>query len=163
MNRAQHLLLQYDIQSGIRELEKQQQQEGNHDHDKNVFWWQGASIWEDGSTERGFIVAFQKQVNNSGNGSDSDSGNCIGKNVEEEEKLKRRMQKAHDFIIQLAAKYNQGAVYRFEFEFERENDSSDVRRGRLVRETVPVLDAGTEACLEVEIDDEATIDLSLFE
>jgi hypothetical protein len=105
INKEKHLLLQNDIENGIQNENKKFQK---------VIWWQGASLWDDESFERGFIVAFPKNENAL---EDSDY-----------------MKTGHEFIIELAKKYDQGAIYKFEF-----------IDGKLMRETIPVLDADTDA------------------
>lgn len=94
------------------------------DNNYNAIYWEAASIWDDGCLEKGFILSFSK--------------------AEEEEGLK--------LSVDLARKYDQGAIYRFHME-----DGN-----RLMRETIAVLDEGTEAKVEIEIDNDAVIDLSLF-
>ena len=114
INRKQHILLENDIINGLK------------DHQfEDSFWWQGASLWEDGTSERGFIIAFQNY----------DDG---------------KQDKAHAFVVKLAEKYNQGAIYKFEF-----------KNGALMRDTVAVLDANTDASVQVLIDD-VSIDTSIF-
>jgi len=161
INREQHLLMQSDIVNGLQQLNTSTSQDTVL---PPAFWWQGASIWEDGSSERGFIVAFPKQNKNMIPSSKSGSQEVLEEDHDHDEKIRMKMKEAHDFIIQLAAKYNQGAVYRFEMEVHGQQ--------RLMRETIPVLDAGTDACVEVEIDEyddngdasaSGLIDLSLFE
>jgi len=115
-NKKQHALLRDDIVNGI----STQYVQGS------VTWWEGASIWEDGSSERGFIVAFQKDI------------------MQMQEKNTQL-----DFVIALATKYNQGAIYRFEYD----ND-------KLMRDTIAVLDDGTDAKVQVLRDD--NINMSLF-
>jgi hypothetical protein len=56
----------------------------------------------------------------------------------------------HEFIVELAKKYDQGAIYKFEF-----------LGGKLMRETIAVLDAGTDASVQV-LRDGVTMDLSIF-
>ena len=114
INREQHILLEDDIKNGLKKHQFE-----------NAVWWQGASLWEDGTSERGFIVAFQK------------------------ENLDKR-EKAHAFIVQLAEKYNQGAIYKFEY-----------KDRTLTRDTVAVLDSDTDASVQV-VRDDVSIDTSIF-
>jgi len=93
-------------------------------------YWEAASIWQDGSSEQGFILAFREQEN-----------------------------EGLELSIALARKYNQGAIYRFRLEQEQEQEG-DRTSSRLMRDTIPVLDEGTEGRVEVEIDDDAVVDLS---
>ena len=51
---------------------------------------------------------------------------------------------------ELARKYDQGALYQYQLQED----------GRMIRETIPVLDEGTDARVEIEIDD--SVDLSPF-
>ena len=134
VNRQQHLLLEHDIQQGLEKLSSSTMNQNNtntndrsNSNSAQWWWWQGASIWEDGSSERGFIVAFSKQLNDD------------------------QLHNGHNLIIELATKYNQGGVYRFEYD-----------NGKLMRHTVAVLDTGTDASVEVIMDD-VSVDLSIFE
>lgn len=111
VNEKQHALLHKDIQSALSRYPK-----------SVATYWDGASIWEDNSSEKGFILAFR-------------------------DKKKEGL----DLSIELARKYNQGAIYQFQLE---DGD-------RLIRDTVAVLDEGSDARVEVEIDDSG-IDLSPF-
>ncbi len=122
INKRQHSLLENDIQHGLKERGF-----------RSSFWWQGASLWEDGTSERGFIVAFQRSTDTSTSTNDY-------------------LDKANEFIIELATKYNQGAVYKFEYV-----------DGKLMRDTISVLDPGTDATVEVLRDDDVNIDLSIFQ
>ena len=104
-------------------------------------YWEAASIWQDGSSEQGFILAFREQEN-----------------------------EGLELSIALARKYNQGAIYQFRVEQEQEQQQEqeqgqeqeqegDRISSRLMRDTIAVLDEGTEGRVEVEIDD-AVVDLS---
>eukprot|EP00560_Eucampia_antarctica_P007816 CAMPEP_0197830684 /NCGR_PEP_ID=MMETSP1437-20131217/7306_1 /TAXON_ID=49252 ORGANISM="Eucampia antarctica, Strain CCMP1452" /NCGR_SAMPLE_ID=MMETSP1437 /ASSEMBLY_ACC=CAM_ASM_001096 /LENGTH=177 /DNA_ID=CAMNT_0043433237 /DNA_START=42 /DNA_END=575 /DNA_ORIENTATION=- len=121
----------------------------------SVIWWDAASIWEDGSSEKGFIVA----LNNAMLSPDD-------------------LSKGEQWIVDIAAKYGQGAIYKFLFFQEPElaihakshptmfvekdgfslDDGTEnevfekCAPGKLFRETVPVLDPGTNARVEVIID-----------
>jgi hypothetical protein len=130
INQKQHLLLENDIRNGIIAHKE--------DFD-NVYWWQGASLWEDGSSERGVIVAFPKSHNYSHSRNKNDVG------------MDERKAKEQEFIVELAKKYDQGAIYKFEY-----------IDGRLMRDTIAVLDVGTDASVEVIQDNDVAIDLSLF-
>jgi hypothetical protein len=81
---------------------------------QDAVWWEGASIWRDGSSERGFILAFTKY--------DAEQGLPLS--------------------VHLATKYNQGAIYKFEY-----------KEDKLIRNTIAVLDKGTDASVQVEMDD----------
>jgi len=61
--------------------------------------------------------------------------------------------------VELATKYKQGAVYRYCYE-NIEGKDEDRKRGKLMRETIVVLDPGTDALVEEIWDDE--VDLSPF-
>jgi len=102
INERQHALLRTDIETALAHYPK-----------SVVVFWEGASIWEDDSSEKGFILAFREQQD-------------IGL----------------ELSVDLARKYDQGAIYQFRLE-----DGE-----RLMRHTVPVLDKGSEASVEVEID-----------
>ncbi len=129
INKKQHLLLQNDIQMAIEQDSKLEQ----------AIWWQGASRWSDGSSERGFIVAIPipktKEID------DDDS---------HDEYVDVDLKYAHDYIVNLAKKYDQGAIYKFEY-----------MNGKLMRDTIAVLDEGTDARVEV-LRDYNEIDLSIF-
>ena len=139
VNKKQHLLLQNDIEQGIQQ---------NPNLKDGALWWQGASTWSDGSTERGFIVAFPKFPKEGLNSSSSNSRNSS--NSSNSNRV-IDLEKAHDWIVELAKKYDQGAIYRFEY-----------RNGKLYRETVAVLDEGTDASVEVLRDYDVDIDVSIF-
>lgn len=102
INRKQHALLKHDIEESLEKYPQFVAQ-----------FWEGSSIWEDTSSEKGFILAFR-------------------------EEKERGLQ----LSIDLARRYNQGAIYKFTMEEE----------GRLMRDTVAVLDKGTDAKVEVVID-----------
>lgn len=110
INTEQHQKLRKDIINSLN-------------HIPDAVWWEGASIWQDGSSERGFILAFSKE--------DAEQGFTLS--------------------VQLATKYNQGAIYKFEYQQER-----------LIRNTIAVLDEGTDASVIVEMDD-STLDVNPFE
>ena len=114
MNEKQHALLRNDIENSLMP------------YSDMTKYWEAASIWQDGSSEQGFILAFREQEN-----------------------------EGLELSIALARKYNQGAIYRFRLEQEKEGDRTS---SRLMRDTIPVLDEGTEGRVEVEIDD-AAVDL----
>jgi len=105
MNEQQRALLRADVQRGLLT-------------DAGATFWEAASLWEDGSYEKGFIVAIPSASSNS------------------------TLHQAQSWVVDLATKYNQGAIYKFHFE-----------EGRLMRETVPVLDPGTDAMVQVVRDD----------
>ena len=86
----------------------------------DVVWWEAASYFADGDTEPGFIIAFNRalSVDDLNNG----------------EKL----------VVDLAKKYRQGAIYKFEY---KEGSGSSI--GKLFRSTIPVLVPDTEATVEV--------------
>jgi len=107
-------------------------QQSGQTWENKIRWWQGASLWPDGSSERGFVVAIDK---------------------DSEEIL----QKGSEWVVKLATKYNQGAVYRYHYDIFQKHDG-DEETGRLMRETIAVLDPGTDAMVEVIRDD--AIDLS---
>ncbi len=111
VNEKQHALLHKDIQNALSHYPK-----------SVATYWEGASIWEDDSFEKGFILAFR-------------------------DKKKDGL----ELSIELARKYKQGAIYQFQIE-DGEN---------LIRDTVAVLDEGSDARVEVEIDDSG-IDLPPF-
>jgi len=113
MNEQQHALLREDVQGGLLT-------------DAGATFWEAASLWEDGSYEKGFIVAIPSTSSNS------------------------TLHQAQSWVVDLATKYNQGAIYKFHFE-----------EGRLMRETVPVLDPGTDAMVQV-VRDDIPIPASLF-
>lgn len=105
-----------------------------------TLWWEGASIWQDGSWELGFILAFDKEMAEFG----------------------------LELSVALAKKYHQGAIYKFEYvprPFEEQDEDSLVssQEGRLMRQTIPVLDEGTDALVEIEMEDKLTVDLSMFD
>jgi len=102
INRKQHALLKHDIEESLEKYPQFVAQ-----------FWEGSSIWEDSSSEKGFILAFR-------------------------EEKERGLQ----LSINLARRYNQGAIYKFTMEED----------GRLMRDTVAVLDKGTDAKVEVVID-----------
>jgi hypothetical protein len=109
VNVEQHNLLQNDIEYSMANYPGSVAQ-----------YWEAASIWEDGSSEKGFILAFREK---------KDEGLALS--------------------IDLARRYNQGAIYRFKMEDDR-----------LMRDTIAVLDDGTEARVEVVMDE--LVDLSPF-
>ncbi len=113
INIQQHALLRNDLEQSIS---------------PPVIFWESAAIWEDGSWERGFMVAFPKSNNE---------------------------QEGQELCVNLAKKYNQGAIYKYVMEEEETNGAL-----HLMRDTVAVLDEGTDARVEVEIDTDA--DLSSF-
>ena len=119
INEKQHSLLHQDIQRNLAQYPE-----------SIATYWEGASVWEDGSSEKGFILAFREK---------------------EDEGLQ--------LSIDLARKYDQGAIYQFRF--ENGSTAGDGINGRLMRDTVAVLDEGSDARVEVEIDD-SSIDLSPF-
>jgi len=86
-------------------------------------WWEAASQWEDGSSERGFIVAFNRAAL-----FDKEAGK--------------------NWSIDLATKYQQGAIYEFQYEC----DPTVPSKGKMRRRTVAVLDSGTDADVEIVID-----------
>jgi hypothetical protein len=112
INDKQHALLHTDIQNALAQYPN-----------SIATYWEGASVWEDESYEKGFILAFRQK---------------------EEQGL--------ELSIELARKYNQGAIYQFQH-----LEDGD----RLMRDTVAVLDEGSDARVEVEIDDSG-VDLSPF-
>jgi hypothetical protein len=109
INIEQHQKLNQDIVDSLKTI-------------PDAVWWEGASIWQDGSSERGFILAFPKK--------DAERG--------------------LELSVNLATKYNQGAIYKFEYQQER-----------LIRNTIAVLDEGTDASVQVEIDD-SPLDVNPF-
>jgi Protein of unknown function (DUF3293). len=109
VNEKQHKLLQIDIEHSMAKYPGSMAQ-----------YWEAASIWEDGSSEKGFILAFRE-----------------------------RKDEGLELSIELARRYDQGAIYQFAME-----------DGRLMRDTIAVLDDGTEARVEVVMDDQ--VDLSPF-
>jgi len=119
INEKQHSLLHQDIQRNLAQYPK-----------SIATYWEGASVWEDGSSEKGFILAFRER---------------------EDEGLQ--------LSTDLARKYDQGAIYQFRF--ENGSTAGDGVKSRLMRDTIAVLDEGSEAKVEVEIDD-SSIDLSPF-
>ena len=159
INRKQHALLQSDIQHGLRSFQDTRSSVPSSNTAPSwCWWWQGASLWEDGSSERGFIVAIHKDY----------------------------IQQQHqDWIIQLAKKYDQGAIYKFVYDNgdidndidididsssqsrSRSRNRSDANKntgnGRLMRETIAVLDDGTDASVQVIKDGSLTLDLSIFD
>ena len=110
INIEQHEKLRQDIINSLK-------------HIPDAVWWEGASVWQDGSSERGFILAFSKE--------DAEQGFALS--------------------VELATKYNQGAIYKFEYQ-----------QDRLIRNTVAVLDEGTDASVQVEMDD-SPLDVNPFE
>lgn len=108
INDKQHILLYNDITNSIKKY-------------TDAKFWEAASIWEDGSSEKGFILAF-------------------GRNQQEE---------GLQLSVNLARKYDQGAIYQFNLE-----------DGKLMRDTIAVLDDGTEARVEVIMD--SSVDISPF-
>jgi len=102
INRKQHDLLKQDVEESLEKYPQFVAQ-----------FWEGSSIWEDSSSEKGFILAFR-------------------------EEKERGLQ----LSIDLARRYNQGAIYKFTMEEDC----------RLMRDTVAVLDKGTDAKVEVVID-----------
>jgi hypothetical protein len=123
VNENRHARLQTDIRDGLSKFEADL-----------VRYWEGASIWEDGSSEKGFVIAFSVNPNDD------------------------VLEKGYEWVVQLATKYNQGAIYRFDF--IAMEGISDAKIGRLLRTTIPVLDAGTDSKVLV-IRDERT-DLTPF-
>lgn len=111
-NIQHHEMLKADIKDGLASLF----------HSAEATWWDAASLWEDGSSERGFVVAFSRAM----------SDHEAGKN----------------WCMSLASKYQQGAIYEFEYESDPEVPSN----GKMHRRTVAVLDAGTEADVEIVVD-----------
>ena len=109
VNEKQHALLKKDIETSMI------------DYSDVGKFWEGASIWEDGSSEKGFILAFRESHANEG----------------------------LNLSVNLARKYDQGAIYKFEME-----------NNRLMRDTIAVLDDGTDAKVEVIMD--SSTDLSPF-
>jgi len=85
--------------------------------------WDALSIFEDGTEEFGYVIALLNH-NNKRDGTEEDGD------------LKR----LRIMIRELAIKYDQGAIYEYEY------ISSN---GTLMRKTVPVLDADSEAIVEV--------------
>lgn len=85
-----------------------------------TLWWEAASLWEDGTSERGFIVAFE---------CDTLLNQDAGEN----------------WSISLAEKYQQGAIYEFKYE----SDPTDPSKGKMHRRTIAVLDSGTDADVEI--------------
>jgi len=110
INRNQHVLLQKDIEQYLENIPQ-----------SVATYWEGASIWENSSSEKGFILAFREEK-----------------------------ERGLELSIDLARSYNQGAIYQFSM---RED-------GRLIRDTIAVLDKGTDATVEVVID--FSVDLSPF-
>ena len=110
INIEQHQKLRQDIINSLK-------------HIPDAVWWEGASIWQDGSSERGYILAFSKE--------EAEQGFALS--------------------VELATKYNQGAIYKFEYQ-----------QDRLIRNTVAVLDEGTDASVQVEMDD-SPLDVNPFE
>ena len=102
INRKQHALLKHDIEESLKKYSQFVAQ-----------FWEGSSIWEDLSSEKGFILAFREEK-----------------------------ERGLHLSIDLARRYNQGAIYKFTMEED----------GRLMRDTVAVLDKGTDAKVEVVID-----------
>eukprot|EP00557_Chaetoceros_sp_GSL56_P001431 CAMPEP_0176498224 /NCGR_PEP_ID=MMETSP0200_2-20121128/12195_1 /TAXON_ID=947934 /ORGANISM="Chaetoceros sp., Strain GSL56" /LENGTH=193 /DNA_ID=CAMNT_0017896393 /DNA_START=139 /DNA_END=717 /DNA_ORIENTATION=+ len=109
INEKQHKLLQKDIEDSLAKYSVSVAQ-----------YWEAASIWEDGSSEKGFILAFREK---------KDEGLALS--------------------IDLARRYDQGAIYQFTME-----------DGHLMRDTIAVLDDGTEAKVEVVMDEQ--VDLTPF-
>jgi hypothetical protein len=110
INRNQHVLLQKDIEQYLENIPQ-----------SVATYWEGASIWENSSSEKGFVLAFREEK-----------------------------ERGLELSIDLARSYNQGAIYQFSM---RED-------GRLIRDTIAVLDKGTDATVEVVID--FSVDLSPF-
>jgi hypothetical protein len=109
INIKQHALLEKDIEHSLAKYPASVAQ-----------YWEAASIWEDGSSEKGFILAFRDK---------KEEGLAIS--------------------IELARRYNQGAIYQFAME-----------GNSLMRDTIAVLDEGTEARVEVVMDE--VVDLTPF-
>lgn len=85
VNEKQQVLLKCDIINGLQE------------DFPNGCWWDAASLWEDGSCEPGFIVAFDREI------------------------LKQNeLAMAKDWIVKLAITYEQGAIYEFQFNKSKE-------------------------------------------
>eukprot|EP00979_Chaetoceros_neogracilis_P015893 scaffold6651_cov145-Chaetoceros_neogracile.AAC.1 len=110
MGGNQHVLLQKDIEQYLENIPQ-----------SVATYWEGASIWENSSSEKGFILAFREEK-----------------------------ERGLELSIDLARSYNQGAIYQFSM---RED-------GRLIRDTIAILDKGTDATVEVVID--LSVDLSPF-
>ena len=122
VNEKQHARLEADIKDGISQFEP-----------GSVRFWAGASVWEDGSSEKGFVIAFPDNHD-------------------------KVLKKGYELVIQLATEYNQGAIYRFDFLSAGEGRKG-ANVGRLLRTTIPVLDSGTDAKVLVIRDD--LIDLKM--
>ena len=112
INEQQHASLQADIEEGLKK------------YATTATFWEAASLWEDGSSEKGFIIAVSSDLS-----------------------------QAQRWVVELATKYNQGAIYKFHYENQQ----------RLVRETVAVLDPGTDATVSVIRDDSIPIPSNLWD
>lgn len=110
INEQQHASLQADIEIGLKKYAA-----------AAATYWEAASLWEDGSSEKGFIIAVNA--------------------------LSPSLSQVQRWVVELATKYDQGAIYKFHYE----------NRQHLVRETVPVLDPGTDATVSVIRDDSIPI------
>jgi len=114
INISQHEMLKDDIEKSIARF-------------SSSIYWEAASIWDDSSSERGFIVAFPSKISEPSSDLDNNGTGAEG---------------SIKLCKELAQKYDQGAIYKFEF----------VDGKKLVRETIAVLDEGTDAKVEIEID-----------
>jgi hypothetical protein len=73
INRNQHVLLQKDIEQYLEKIPQ-----------SIATYWEGASIWENSSSEKGFVLAFREEK-----------------------------ERGLELSIDLARSYNQGAIYQF--------------------------------------------------
>ena len=119
INEKQHASLQADIEEGLKK------------YTAAATYWEAASLWEDGSSEKGFIIAV-----------DASSPD---------------LRQAQRWVVELATKYNQGAIYKFHY------DNQQQQQQRLIRETVAVLDPGTDATVSVIRDDSIPIPSNLWD
>ena len=153
VNERQHDLLRQDIQSALSRYTTIYTHGNTNantytltDTDTNTMmatYWDSAAIWEDGSSEEGFIVAFRNNGVPSSSSSSSSSSSL-------------HVQEGLQMSIELARKYDQGAIYKYTYEYRHGNDFAERGggggRGSLIRDTIAVMDEGSEATVEVEID-----------
>ena len=134
VNERQHDLLRQDIQSALSRYTTIDTHGNTNTNMMMATYWDSAAIWEDGSSEEGFIIAFRN------NGMPSSSS--------------LHVQEGLKMSIELARKYDQGAIYKYTYEYRHGNDFAERGGGggSLIRDTIAVMDEGSEATVEVEID-----------
>ena len=142
VNERQHDLLRQDIQSALSRYTIAM-----------ATYWDSAAVWEDGSSEPTFILAFHtapfNDTKEQAEESDDSMWRISSSSLSSPSSSSLHVQEGLKLSIELARKYDQGAIYKYEYK----HDFPEMGRGgRLIRDTIAVMDEGSEATVEVEID-----------